>query len=48
MKLVELLVGDIAVCKTEAVEGNSIFSNTQWKKSFITQARTGSENKWAD
>lgn len=48
MKLVELLAGDRAVCKTGAVDGNSIFSNRQRKKSFITQARTGSENKWAD
>lgn len=46
MKLMELLVDDIAVCKTGAREGNSIFSNRQGENNFTTQAGTCSENKW--
>ena len=46
MKLMALLLEDIAVCKTGAIEGSSIFSSRQGENNVITLAGTGSENKW--
>lgn len=46
MKLMELLVEDVAVCKTGAREGNSIFSNRKGENNLMTQAGTCSENEW--